>query len=292
MNKRIVIILPCLLLLLLACFSLDSFLFEPTEVTEYFQPADMDTSWHVRFIIPDFLIEPDSLISQGNKIYGFFVKPDGLPEHSFESQVTIIYCHGKGENINRYWGRVELLWEMGYKVFIFDYQGYGKSEGSPSAAACYADGEAALDYCRSRSDVDTTKIIYYGWSLGSFIATHLASDIRHPPALILEAPIASVSAVTKEGTVLNFPGSYVAKADFDNEQRITKVNAPILILYGRKDETAVPERHAKVLIDILGKAQKPYESHEVVNAGHDDIPDVMGNEYTQVINNFITQHVQ
>jgi len=279
------------LLFLLSCFSLDSFLFEPTTVDEYLRPTDMDPAWHFRDTIPHNLIQSVELESQGKKIYGFFVKPDGLPEHSFENQVTILYCHGKDENINRYWGRVEFLWEMGYKVFIFDYQGYGKSQGTPSAAACYSDGKAALDSIRSRPDVDTTKIIYYGWSLGSFIATHLAADVRQPKALILEAPLASVSAVTKEGTVLNIPGSYVVNADFDNEKRITNVNAPVLILYGKNDETAVPERHAIVLIDILNNDKKTYESQSF-DAGHDDIPEKWRSEYAQTINDFIIQYIQ
>jgi uncharacterized protein len=277
------------LLFLLSCLSLDSFLFEPTIITGNYLQKDSLLIWGAELIIPDTLVDTVELNYQGNKIYGFFTKPDG--QHSSENNVTIIYCHGKGENINRYWHRVELLWKMGYKVFIFDYRGYGKSQGSPSAEACYADGEAALNYCRSRPDVDTAKIVYYGWSLGSFIATHLAADIRHPPALILEAPLASVSAITKEGTVLNIPGSYVVNADFDNEKRITKVEAPVLILYGLRDETAVPERHAKVLIDILQKNNKTFES-ESTDAGHDSIPETMGSEYARIINNFINKYIK
>lgn len=272
------------LLFLLSCFSLDSFLFEPTRITgNYLQPDSLE-KWGARLIIPSTLIDTVELTSDGKKIYGFFVKSNGLD--SIKSQITIIYCHGKDENINRYWGRVELLWEMGYKIFIFDYQGYGKSEGSPSASACYSDGEAALDYCRRRSDVAANKILYYGWSLGSFIATHLATEVQHPPALILEAPLASVSAITKEGTVLNIPGSYVVNADFDNEKRITKVDAPVLILYGLKDETAVPERHALVLIDILKNHNKTYES-QPFDANHDNIPEKWGSKYAQTINDFI-----
>ncbi len=286
MNSRFAIIFFSLMLLLLSCFTFDSFLFEPTKVTEYFQPADLDTSWHIRNIIPDTLIQPVQLTSMENKIYGFFVYPDGLSEHSLENQVTIIYCHGSGENINRYWGRVELLWEIGYKIFIFDYQGYGKSEGSPSAVGCYSDGEAALDYCRSRNDVDENKIVYFGSSLGSFIATYLACDVKYPLGLILEVPLSSVSAITREGTVLNIPGSYVVEADFDNEKRITKVESPILIIYGKNDDTAVPERHAEVLIDLLEKANKDFESYEA-DANHDDIPEKMGDEYGRIINDFI-----
>jgi hypothetical protein len=286
-------------------------------VTEYLNPADMDSSWHVRFIIPDSLIEPVTLTAlDGNHIYGFFVRQpadtdafgrrkstdytdytDGVRSQSAESaesadnppesQVTVIYNHGNGQNINRYWGRVELLWEMGYKVFIYDYEGYGKSEGTPSGDACYADAEAALDYVLTRPDVEDTSVVYYGWSLGSFMACHLAADVRHPRCLILENPMASTSALAKEGAVLAIPGSFVADADFDNEERIPFVGCRTLIIYGKKDDTAVPKRNAEVL---LAEAQGwiPITARPVENAGHSDLPEVMTYpEYSRTVTAFV-----
>jgi pimeloyl-ACP methyl ester carboxylesterase len=277
-----------LLLLLPGCFSLDSFLFDPTRVTEYFQPADMDTSWHVRGIIPDTLREAVTLFGlDSNKVYGFYVT--ALPDTDDPSREhpTVIYCHGNGQNINRYWGRVELLWEAGCNVFIFDYEGYGKSEGSPSGPACYADGEAALNYVLCRSDVDTAKLVYYGWSLGSFVATHLAADIRHPACHILENPIASTSALAKEGAVVAIPGSFVADADFDNEERLPLVETRVLIVYGKNDDTAVPERNAEVLID-KARSWVELETLRVDNGGHSDIPEALGyDKYRELISEFI-----
>ena len=110
------------ILVLAACqrtISLDDFLFEPTQIDEYLRPEDFDDEWGTRFIIPDSLIEPVALTSMGNTIYGFFVY--GHPDSANNNQVTILYCHGKDENINRYWTWVEHFWEMGYNVFIFDY---------------------------------------------------------------------------------------------------------------------------------------------------------------------------
>jgi pimeloyl-ACP methyl ester carboxylesterase len=314
---------------------LDSFLFDATRVTEYLNPADMDSSWHVRFIIPDSLIEPVALTAlDGNHIYGFFVRQPadtaafgrmrkstdytGIPSSPFtihnslfttssytdgvrsqsaesaesvddtpESRVTVIYNHGNGQNINRYWGRVELLWEMGYKVFIYDYEGYGKSEGTPSGDACYADAEAALDYVLGRPDVEDTSVVYYGWSLGSFMACHLAADVRHPRCLVLENPMASTSALAREGAVLAIPGSFVADADFDNEERIPFVGCRTLIIYGKKDDTAVPKRNAEVL---LAEAQGwiPITARPVENAGHADLPEVMTwPEYSRVVKAFV-----
>ena len=98
MTRRIM--LPALVgfaLVVLNCFSLDSFLFEPTRVTgRYLNEADMDTSWHVQFIIPDSLIEPVEMTSMGNKIYGMFVRSDG--RQPILSDVLLIYHHGMGEN--------------------------------------------------------------------------------------------------------------------------------------------------------------------------------------------------
>ena len=182
-------LLLALVLVLPGCLRLDSFLFDPTTVDKYLQMTSADSAaWHVRGIIPDSLVEPVTLYGlDSNKVYGFFARqPDTTA--GVLKDITVIYNHGNGQNINRYWGRVELLWEAGCNVFIYDYEGYGRSEGAPSGAACYADAEAALAYVRAHPDVVDSNIVYYAWSLGSFMACHLATDdtIRKPRGLILE----------------------------------------------------------------------------------------------------------
>jgi pimeloyl-ACP methyl ester carboxylesterase len=280
----------CLLLVLVlalpGCLRLDSFLFDPIRVEgEYFNSADMDTSWHVRGnVIPDSLIEPDTLYGlDSNRVYGFFARQPNAP-----GGITVIYNHGRGENINRYWGRVELLWEAGFNVFIYDYEGFGKSEGSPSGAACYADAEAALSFVRARGIADSTTVLY-AWSLGSFMACHLAADIEgfKPRCVILENPMASMSALAREGTVLGIPGSFLVDADFDNEVRMRKLGCRTLIIYGKKDDTAVPERNALVLWDKADASMTTLRAVE--DANHSDVPETMGYaEYKQVVEDFIT----
>jgi hypothetical protein len=282
MNRRVLLL--GLSVLVLGCFSLDSFLFEPTRITDaYLKSADMDSAWHVRFIIPDTLIQPATLVSQGKNIRGFFVLPNGADTALYPT--TVIYSHGTGDNINRYWGRVELLWAMGYQVFIYDYQGYGLSEGAPSGPGCFSDAEAALAYCLGRGDVDTSRLVYYGWSLGTYMTCHLAADVRPPQAIILEAPLASTSSLTREGTVLDVPGSFVAHADFDNERRIGRVQAPLLMLHGRKDETAVFERNALVLYEKSDQSRTEFVWLD--NANHENVPETMGSDYARVIKDFV-----
>ena len=285
MNKRW-LLLP---ILLVSCLRLDSFLFEPTRVEgEYFDPADMDSSWHVRWIIPDSLIEPVTLSGlDSNRVYGFFVRQPADTAGATLSAATVIYNHGRGENINRYWGRVELLWEAGCNVFIYDYEGYGMSEGSPSGAACYADAEAALEYVLSRPDVTDSMVVYHAWSIGSFVACHLAADIRSPRCLILENPMASASAIAKEGAVLGIPGSFLVDADFDNEVRMRYLGCRTLIIYGKEDQTAVPERNALILLE-KAYGWIPVTDYPVEGADHSDLPEVMGyDEYKRVVKAFI-----
>lgn len=274
-----------LLLLGANCLKMDRFVFAPWIVDEYFRPGDVDSvAWHVRGIIPDTLYQEVGLVSSGgNRIYGFLVQPKS---DTCRDGVTILYCHGNSHCINRYWGRVELLWEMGYRVFIFDYQGYGKSEGGPSGDACLADGRAALAYLRGRPEVNPDRIVYYGWSLGTFIATYLAADSLTPLGLILESPPASADALVKEGTVFDIPGSMLTRLDFDNEERIARVGVRVLLMHGTEDAYLPPGRHAK---PILAAA----EGHTVVDvcwaegAGHEDVPYVLGPKYEQSITRYI-----
>ena len=275
--------------LLAGCFTLDSFLFEPTKVDEYLRPGDMEDHWHVRFVIPDSLIEPVELVSSGgNRIYGFFVTPLPDTTRQLENATTVLYCHGNAVNINRFWGRVELLWEAGFRVFIFDYQGYGMSEGEPSAEACYADARVSLEYCLGRPDVTDSLVAYYGWSLGSWVATYLAADSVRPLGLMLESPYSSTSAIVREGGLLGVPGRFVAEADFDNERRIPQVGCPVMFVYGAEDAYAVPERHAEPLIDIAVKWGLDVTVEEIAGAGHDDVPELMGYpEYRQALRDFV-----
>jgi len=273
------------------CLKMDRFLFSPWIVDEYFLPGSTDSvEWRVNGVIPETLYHEVELVSSGgNRIYGFLVQPKSDTCHD---DVTILYCHGNSHCINRYWGRVELLWEMGYRVFIFDYQGYGKSEGSPTGDACLADGRTALAFLRSRPEVNPDRIVYYGWSLGTFVTTYLAADLAGdtmPPfGLILESPPASAEALVKEGTVFDIPGSMLTGLDstFDNEGRITRVGVPVLMMHGTEDEMLPPARHAQRLLKAA-EGRVEVEMIWAKGAGHEDIPYVLGADYAKGVNLYI-----
>ncbi len=268
-------------------YSLDDFLFEEEKLDKYLDPADLAEWPEITYCIPDSLIEPVTMTSlDSNIIYGFFVR--GSLDSAVDRNITVLYCHGNSQNINRYWMRVEYLWKMGFNVFIFDYEGYGMSEGSPSGEALFSDGCAALDSVLVFAGVDTTNLIYYGMSLGSFVAVYLAAEVRHPKAMIIEAAPASIAALLKDSGLLELDGSYVADADFDNVKRIDRIGCPLLMMHSRDDNFIVFERHVPQLWD---KALQPKDSLWVNGALHDYLVEVIGAEYDKAVLDFMNDHV-
>ena len=177
---------------------------------------------------------------------------------------------------------------MGYNVFIFDFQGYGRSEGEPSGDALFSDGRESLGYLQSRIDIDTSRIVFWGFSLGAFVATYLAADIHHPAALILEGAPASATALLRDSGLINLPGTYVIEADFDNERRIGNVQCPLFMMHGKLDDVAPFDWHAPL---IWAKAEEPKQSLGIEHAGHSDIPQVLGNRFHQEVISFISRYV-
>ncbi|KAK7882486.1 hypothetical protein WMY93_028660 [Mugilogobius chulae] len=108
---------------------------------------------------------------------------------------TILYFHGNAGNIgHRVPNALLMLVNLKANVLLMDYRGYGKSEGEPSEDGLYLDAEATLDYVMTRPDLDKTKVVLFGRSLGGAVAVRLASANPH-----------RVAAVIVENTFLSIP---------------------------------------------------------------------------------------
>jgi uncharacterized protein len=258
-------------LLLLQSCKLDSMLFNTKKLTSYALSSK---------VIPDSMRTFVTITSRGNTIYGFFVRSQGTHPDG-----TILYCHGNLESIEPYWERVELLYRAGYNVFIFDYEGYGMSEGECSEEALYADGRAALAYVRSRPDVQPAHIVFYGWSLGAVVAIDLAARISTPRVLICESPFASGDALVQSGTLIDIPGDVVLKGDFNNAVKIRDVRAPFLLFHGTDDRFIDITKNGQVIFD---NANEPKKFIRVPGAGHTTVPWTMGADaYIKAVVDFI-----
>lgn len=279
-----------LLCLLPGCLKLDPFMFSPWSTDRYLKPEDMKPEWGVDFIIPESLYtEVEMVSSGGNRIYGFMVEPAA---DTPRDDATVIYFHGNSHNINRYWGQVELFWQMGYRVLIIDFQGFGRSEGSPSGDACYADGRTALEYLLACPEVNPERLVFYGLSLGSFVTTYLAADSFTPLCAVLVSAPASVSAITREGTVFDLPSSYLTELDFDNESRIGRIDCPVLLMHGKEDNYLLLKRHPFRLVEAADKGGTDLSVEWVEGAGHDDVVETLGDRLAEIMTGFIRRAVE
>lgn len=267
-------IVCCFFLSVLAgCVELDNQLFNSTQLSSY----QLSSA-----VIPDSSRELVAMTSQGKKIYGVFVRSNGT-----HGNITVLYCHGNKDHLQYYWDRVELIYRMGFNVFIFDYEGYGMSEGAASESGLYSDGRAALAYIRSRPDVIAPNIVFYGFSVGNVVSIDLAANVLTPKAIVAEAPFASSSTLVQSGTLLDIPSSYVMKGEYNNAEKIKSVHAPFLIIHGESDKFIDLEKNSTV---IFKNANLPKQFVRVPGAGHSEIPAKLGEaNYINLVQQFILQ---
>ncbi|HEV8583997.1 MAG TPA: alpha/beta hydrolase [Methylomirabilota bacterium] len=193
--------------------------------------------------------------ADGVKLYGWLV-PGRTP-------ITLLYSHGNGGNMA---GRITitrmLADQLGVGVFIYDYRGYGRSEGTPSEAGLVADAQGARA-ALLREGVAPEHIVYYGRSLGAAVTVDLA--LAHPPrGVVLESPFASVRAMGN--SVL--PGAgYLFSTRWDSLGKIPKMRAPLLVLHSDADET-IPFAQGRAL---FAAAPEPKTFFTIRGARHYDM---------------------
>lgn len=254
--------------------TLDSMLFNPEPLAEYSLSGA---------VIPDTSRVELALSSEGETIYGYFVRqPDSM---RVSPHPTIIYHHGSRQNLEYYWDRVELLYQAGFDVFIYDYRGFGKSTGKSSESSMQADARVALNYVHSRKDVDSTQIVHYGFSLGGFPALYSATVLHRPKALITEGIFASGETLVQSGTLLNVPGGYVLDGTYNNLLAMQQRECPVLILHGTVDTFIDVDKNGQRLYDVARQAKTFIRVH---GAGHSNVPTTMGTQqYVDLITAFI-----
>ncbi len=235
-------------------------------------------------ITPDaYGIEYDDVTfrtEDGLNLHGWFVP--GKKSSPDVDLHTLLWFHGNAGNINHRLGNIKMLYErVPVNVFIIDYRQYGRSEGKISEKGTYIDAGAALAHLHSRKEINQEKIIFFGRSLGSAVAVELALKEKCR-ALILETPFTSILEMGK--TLYPFlPVSLLLKTKYDSLSKIRNIKVPILIMHGDKDDL-VPFEHGKRLYDI---ANEPKEFYTIPGAGHNDTHIVGGDEYFDVIRNFV-----
>jgi len=211
----------------------------------------------------------------------YFKSPDGLNLHGWHFRArnekgAVLVCHGNLENISTH-AKLDLwLVDAGYSVFIFDYRGFGRSEGSPEIRGVHRDAEAALETLlltlpRTRNN----GVFVFGKSLGASIAVYTVSHSPYKDrvkALVLDSPFSSYRRIAREkvadsiiGWPFQYPLSLLVNDDYSPDRFIRDIAPiPVVIIHGSEDPL-VPAHHSDILFDA---AAAPKEMRGIMQPGH------------------------
>jgi fermentation-respiration switch protein FrsA (DUF1100 family) len=240
-----------------------------------------------------FIFHPDPRVDQTPHDIGlpfddvFFTSADGVRLNGWfvpypEAPITLLWFHGNAGNISHRLENIKLLHDkVRVNVFIFDYRGYGRSEGTTSEKGTYLDGQAAIEHLRKRYGVETNNLVLFGRSLGAAVASEMAGR-TDALALILETPFASIAEMAR--AIFPFlPIGPFLKTKYDVLNKVRSIKSPLLVLHGDRDEI-VPFRQGKEVFDA---APQPKAFYTILGANHNDTYLVGGDSYFQALRKHI-----
>lgn len=182
---------------------------------------------------------------------------------------TVVFFQGNAGNIGYRGFKGRVLLDAGFGLVLVGYRGFGGNPGRPNEAGLYADGRAVLSFL-ARSGVPSGRLVLYGESLGTGIATQLAleaaKDAAPIGAVVLEAPFSSMAAVAQIHYPY-LPAYWMVKDRFATIDKISAIGAPLMVVHGETDRV-IPIRMGR---EIFAAAKEPKESLWVPNAEHNDL---------------------
>ncbi len=216
--------------------------------------------------------------ADGVKLSGWFVPSEN-------ARGVILFCHGNAGNISHRLESIQIFHQLGLDVFIFDYRGYGQSEGKPTEQGTYKDAEAAWQYLIEERQVKPNEVIIFGRSLGGAVASWLAQ--RHTPGgLILESTFTSLPDIAA-GLYPYFPVRLLLRFEYNTAEYLGRVDCPVLIVHSRDDEI-MPFSHAQRLFEM---AKEPKGFLEITGT-HNEGFITSGRRYEEGLDAFISEHAE
>lgn len=202
-----------------------------------------------------------------------------------ESPYVVLVNHGNGGNLSHMTRIARYILDAGTSVLVYDYRGYGQSEGKfPSVKSICADGDAAYDFLKARG-YDDKHIILYGESLGCAVTCHVAEDNK-VGAMILQSGFSSLRLVASETHPnLRVAMPFMLPNVLDNSKILSKLATPVLVIHGDKDKT-IPFDNATKLYDA---AIGPKRLIVCKDAGHNlrETPE----QLKEAIHDFIADYI-
>lgn len=180
-----------------------------------------------------------------------------------DARFTVLFCHGNGGNIMHAMDAISQFHEMGLHCFVFDYRGYGNSEGRPTEVGTYLDARAAFDWLTQAKQVPADRIILCGRSLGAGIAAHLAVEVQ-PAALVVEGAFTSYPDIGARFYPY-MPVRRFARFQYDTLAHIKRVRCPVMVVHSKDDEVVPPDFGVR----LFEAAGEPKQFTEIAGSHND-----------------------
>ncbi|MCM8537516.1 MAG: alpha/beta hydrolase [Lentisphaeraceae bacterium] len=274
-------LLKLLMLSALALLTSCNVLVYHPEKTSYSHPRDFEINYENLFI----------RTSDNVALHAWWLTPK-----EGEAKATIIHFHSSEKNISYHLKDSHRFVEQGYNVLLFDYRGFGHSDGIPNKWGLTKDGLAAIDYIINRDDIDNSKLVIFAQAEGAPVALSALDqyDIK-PSCIILDNPLFTYRKIAEEtvekvpvGKVLGFP-SYLAASFHDyNPDRDLKSTwgIPLLVCHSERNDT-ISSEHA---LAIYKNATQPKTLYLTRGAGHLNL--LQNKKHFSKITSFISENTK
>jgi len=238
-----------ILIVLLALFNGWMYLQQPSMI--FFPQKELDetpAAWGLEY-------EEISLLTADNvKLHGWYLPDPG-------SRKALLFFHGNAGNISHRGSSVEIFHRLGMNVLIFDYRGFGTSQGEPDESGLYEDARAAWRFLQEEKGFDSKDIILFGRSLGGAVASKLASEV-HPAGLILESSFSSARDMA-DAIMPLISRVVFLRFNLNTLNIIDRIRCPLLVLHGPQDEV-IPFRQGEKIF----KAAREPKTFVTLQGGH------------------------
>jgi fermentation-respiration switch protein FrsA (DUF1100 family) len=171
---------------------------------------------------------------------------------------------------------------LGVSVLLFDYRGYGRSEGSPDEQGTYRDARAAYRYAVEVSHVPPQDLVLFGESLGAAVAVQVALE-RPVGALVLESAFTSIPDMARAAYPFLPPVGPLIRTRYDTLAKVPRLTLPLLVLHGERDDI-VPIEQGRRVFEAAGR---PKRFFAIPGAGHNDTYDTGGGAYWRALGEFL-----
>lgn len=212
-------------------------------------------------------------LENGERLHGWYFPVAG-------SDKAVLLCHGNAGNISHRLETAQFLVEMGVNALLFDYRGYGRSDGSPSEANVYADAEAAYRWLIRKKSISPDKLYLFGRSLGGAVAIDLATRVPCG-GVIVESSLTSAADLGKRMFPF-MPIKLMLRYRFDSIGKIGTLGCPVLVTHSPEDEV-IPYEMGKRLYEA---ARQP-KQFVGLSGGHNERLYFNDEAYIQAVRGFL-----